>query len=61
MVGWDIFSTGMVGSLYHLSPEQLEGRCYSGEKIDIWAIGILLCVDEIITMLIYFHPATECW
>jgi len=40
--GWDLFSTGMMGSLGHLSPEQIEGQCYSGEKIDIWALGVLL-------------------
>lgn len=40
--GWDLFSTGMMGSMWHLSPEQLKGQCYSGEKIDIWALGILL-------------------
>eukprot|EP01117_Protostelium_nocturnum_P013427 TRINITY_DN5007_c0_g1_i1.p1 TRINITY_DN5007_c0_g1~~TRINITY_DN5007_c0_g1_i1.p1 ORF type:complete len:859 (-),score=265.14 TRINITY_DN5007_c0_g1_i1:108-2684(-) len=40
--GWDVFSTGMVGSLWHISPEQLNGTPYSGEKIDLWAIGILL-------------------
>lgn len=40
--GWDIFSTGMIGSLWHLSPEQLAGQCYSGEKIDIWAMGVIL-------------------
>jgi len=41
-IGWDIFSTGLMGSLWHLSPEQISGQCYSGEKIDIWAMGILL-------------------
>ncbi|PRP84078.1 SNF-related serine/threonine-protein kinase [Planoprotostelium fungivorum] len=40
--GWDVFSTGMVGSLWHISPEQLAGLPYSGEKIDLWAMGILL-------------------
>lgn len=39
--GWDMFSTA-VGSLFHLSPEQVEGRCYSGEKMDLWAIGVAL-------------------
>jgi len=39
--GWDIFSTA-VGSLCHLAPEQLEGKCYSGEKVDIWAMGVAL-------------------
>ncbi|KAL9656345.1 hypothetical protein ABK040_005111 [Willaertia magna] len=40
--GWDLFSTQLVGSLYHLSPEQIEGKVYSGEKIDIWSAGIIL-------------------
>eukprot|EP00276_Gloeochaete_wittrockiana_P003571 CAMPEP_0184659198 /NCGR_PEP_ID=MMETSP0308-20130426/28714_1 /TAXON_ID=38269 /ORGANISM="Gloeochaete witrockiana, Strain SAG 46.84" /LENGTH=752 /DNA_ID=CAMNT_0027098847 /DNA_START=254 /DNA_END=2512 /DNA_ORIENTATION=+ len=40
--GWDIFSTSLVGSLYHLSPEQICGKCYSGEKMDIWSAGVLL-------------------
>jgi len=40
--GWDYFSTTAVGSLYHLSPEQVLGRAYSGEKIDTWAIGVAL-------------------
>lgn len=40
--GWDLFNTRLVGSLYHLSPEQVQGQCYSGEKIDIWALGVIL-------------------
>eukprot|EP00741_Cyanophora_paradoxa_P008532 tig00001339_g8257.t1 len=40
--GWDIFSTSLVGSLYHLSPEQISGKCYSGEKMDIWSAGVVL-------------------
>lgn len=40
--GWDIFTTQLVGSLYHLSPEQINGKIYSGEKIDIWSAGIIL-------------------
>jgi serine/threonine protein kinase/Ca2+-binding EF-hand superfamily protein len=40
--GWDLFSTQLVGSLYHLSPEQIEGKVYSGEKVDIWGAGIIL-------------------
>jgi serine/threonine protein kinase len=40
--GWDMFSTGLVGSLFHITPEQLSNQCYSGEKIDIWALGVLL-------------------
>jgi serine/threonine protein kinase len=40
--GWDIFSTQLVGSLYHLSPEQINNQVYSGEKIDIWNAGIIL-------------------
>lgn len=37
-----MFSTSLVGSLFHLSPEQIEGKIYSGEKIDIWALGVVL-------------------
>lgn len=40
--GWDIFATPMVGGLSHLAPEQICGNAYSGEKIDIWSIGIIL-------------------
>jgi serine/threonine protein kinase/Ca2+-binding EF-hand superfamily protein len=40
--GWDIHSTMLVGSVYNLSPEQVEGKLYSGEKIDIWSTGICL-------------------
>lgn len=40
--GWDMFSTAAVGSLAHLSPEQIQGNWYSGEKIDIWSCGIIL-------------------
>lgn len=39
--GWDIFETTLVGSVYNLSPEQIEGRLYSGEKIDVWSGGIV--------------------
>ena len=38
--GWDLFSTSLVGSLYNLSPEQVAGQCYSGEKIDVWSAGV---------------------
>jgi serine/threonine protein kinase len=40
--GWDLFQTQVVGSLYHLSPEQIQGKVYSGEKVDIWNGGIIL-------------------
>jgi len=40
--GWDLFSTQLVGSLYHLSPEQIRGEVYSGEKVDTWSSGIIL-------------------
>ncbi len=49
-----MFSTGMIGSIWHLSPEQLEGVCYSGEKIDIWGMGVLLYPFHIyISLYIY--------
>lgn len=38
--GWDFFSTSLVGSVYNLSPEQIMGRVYSGEKIDVWSAGV---------------------
>lgn len=38
--GWDLFSTSLVGSVYTLSPEQILGQVYSGEKIDVWAAGV---------------------
>jgi len=40
--GWDMFSTGLVGSLHHLAPEQIQGHAYRGEKLDIWGVGIIL-------------------
>eukprot|EP00013_Stygamoeba_regulata_P005879 CAMPEP_0177632930 /NCGR_PEP_ID=MMETSP0447-20121125/2566_1 /TAXON_ID=0 /ORGANISM="Stygamoeba regulata, Strain BSH-02190019" /LENGTH=729 /DNA_ID=CAMNT_0019134555 /DNA_START=116 /DNA_END=2302 /DNA_ORIENTATION=+ len=40
--GWDIFSTTLVGSLMHISPEQVAGLPYSGEKIDAWALGVVI-------------------
>lgn len=40
--GWDLFSTGLVGSMYHLAPEQITGQAYSGVKRDIWGVGIIL-------------------
>ena len=40
--GWDVFSTMMVGSLSHLAPEQVLGNVYSGEKIDMWSVGVIL-------------------
>lgn len=38
--GWDLFSTSLVGSVYNLSPEQIRGDLYSGEKIDVWSAGV---------------------
>lgn len=38
--GWDLFSTSLVGSVYNLSPEQIRGNLYSGEKIDVWSAGV---------------------
>uniref|UniRef100_A0A7S1TM11 Calmodulin n=1 Tax=Erythrolobus australicus TaxID=1077150 RepID=A0A7S1TM11_9RHOD len=42
--GWDIFQTSLVGSIFNLSPEQVRGSCYSGEKIDAWSAGIALYI-----------------
>lgn len=40
--GWDLFSTALVGSVHNLSPEQILGQVYSGEKIDIWSAGVAI-------------------
>ncbi len=40
--GWDLFSTSLVGSFWHISPEQVSGTVYKGAKIDIWALGVVL-------------------
>jgi serine/threonine protein kinase len=40
--GWDLFATTLTGSLYHLSPEQIAGRSFSGRRIDTWSCGIVL-------------------
>ena len=40
--GWDIFSPELVGTLFYLAPEQLKNQAYSGEKADIWTLGIVL-------------------
>ncbi|KAA8493817.1 Serine/threonine-protein kinase BRSK2 [Porphyridium purpureum] len=40
--GWDMFQTALVGSMYSLSPEQIQGVCYSGQKLDVWSAGITL-------------------
>ncbi|KJE91817.1 CAMK/CAMKL/MARK protein kinase [Capsaspora owczarzaki ATCC 30864] len=40
--GWDMFSTTLVGSVQYISPEQIHGKCYSGQLIDMWACGIIL-------------------
>ena len=40
--GWDLFSTSLVGSLWHISPEQVNGTVYKGSRVDIWALGVVL-------------------
>mmetsp|Transcript_62919 Transcript_62919/g.150547 ORF Transcript_62919/g.150547 Transcript_62919/m.150547 type:complete len:926 (+) Transcript_62919:90-2867(+) len=42
--GWDMFQTMLVGSVSHLAPEQVTGTVYSGEKIDMWSLGIILYI-----------------
>jgi len=44
MQGWDVFQTMLVGSLSHLAPEQVLGTVYSGEKIDMWSVGVILYI-----------------
>lgn len=39
---WDVCSTSVVGTSYHLTPEQINGDDYSGEKKDTWSVGIIL-------------------
>lgn len=34
----------MVGSVSHLAPEQVLGTVYSGEKIDMWSVGVILYI-----------------
>lgn len=40
--GWDVFSSDLVGSLYHLAPEQVKGKAYAGRSVDIWSAGVIL-------------------
>lgn len=42
--GWDVFQTPLVGGLCHLAPEQILGHSYSGEKHDVWSLGVILYV-----------------
>jgi serine/threonine protein kinase len=42
--GWDVFQTMLVGSVSHLAPEQVLGTVYSGEKIDMWSVGVILYI-----------------
>ncbi|KAK4524195.1 hypothetical protein GAYE_SCF02G2094 [Galdieria yellowstonensis] len=40
--GWDLFDgNNVVGSLYSISPEQIQRKAYFGTKIDIWCTGVL--------------------
>eukprot|EP01127_Copromyxa_protea_P020412 TRINITY_DN6836_c0_g2_i1.p1 TRINITY_DN6836_c0_g2~~TRINITY_DN6836_c0_g2_i1.p1 ORF type:complete len:1147 (-),score=237.16 TRINITY_DN6836_c0_g2_i1:39-3479(-) len=40
--GWDIFQTALVGGITHIAPEQIQNVAYSGEKKDIWSLGVML-------------------
>lgn len=40
--GWDLFGTQLVGTICHLSPEQITSQLYSGEKVDSWQAGVIL-------------------
>jgi serine/threonine protein kinase/Ca2+-binding EF-hand superfamily protein len=42
--GWDLFETPHVGGLCHVAPEQLRQEPYSGEKNDIWGLGVILYI-----------------
>ncbi|BFU20602.1 protein kinase domain containing protein [Entamoeba histolytica] len=39
---WDFVESAVVGTLYHIAPEQLQDHCYRGKKADIWSIGVIL-------------------
>eukprot|EP01105_Mastigella_eilhardi_P021404 TRINITY_DN517_c2_g1_i4.p1 TRINITY_DN517_c2_g1~~TRINITY_DN517_c2_g1_i4.p1 ORF type:complete len:1083 (-),score=286.85 TRINITY_DN517_c2_g1_i4:2433-5441(-) len=41
MKGFDFF-TSLTGSLCHIPPELIVGESYSGEKVDVWAMGVVL-------------------
>lgn len=49
--GWDLFSTPLIGSVCHITPEQIFGKAYSGEKHDIWSLGVILY-----SLLVGSHP-----
>lgn len=59
--GWDMFQTTGVGSLYHLSPEQVTGKAYSGEKMDTWAIGVALFVLSSLSFALFSRLLIIIW
>lgn len=50
---WDMFSSAIVGSVFNISPEQIMGHFYNGEKIDFWftRVASLLPFDPQSTVL----------
>ena len=42
-----------MGSLYHISPEQIANKAYHGCKLDMWAAGITLY--RLLVGLLPFH------
>jgi serine/threonine protein kinase len=55
--GWDMFGTALVGGLLHVSPEKIKGQSYSGQKNDIWSLGVLLF--QLLTSKSPFNPIPD--
>ena len=60
--GWDLFSTSLVGSLWHISPEQVSGTVYKGQKsiFGRWALCCIGCFREEGLLFIRTLPR-RCW
>ena len=51
--GWDFHSSMSVGAIHNLSPQQIAGQLYSGEKIDMWSTGVAICTLLVGPPLVY--------
>ncbi|KAL7712037.1 non-specific serine/threonine protein kinase [Entamoeba marina] len=40
---WDYVQSAVVGSLYHIAPEQIGDSCYRAKNADVWSVGVILC------------------